>query len=66
MTLHSDIQHNIRILYNITLPIVQKTGRKSCCIRIQIIGITMVSKHNFDDVTCALSYFIYDVSYGLP
>ena len=26
--------------------------RKPCCIRVQILGITMVSEHDFNNVTC--------------
>ena len=38
--------------YNITFPTIEKTGRKLCCIREQLIGIAMVSKRDFDSVTC--------------
>ena len=37
--------------YNIIFPFIEKTGRKPCCIREQMIGIAMVSKHDFDNVT---------------
>ena len=35
--------------YNMIFITIQKTGRKPCCIREQIIGIAMA---DFDNVTC--------------
>ena len=49
-----------RILeYNIIFPTVEKTGRKPCSVREQIIGIAMVSKRDFDNVTCDWSCSSY-------
>ena len=45
--------------YNIIFPTIEKTGRKPCCIREQIIGIAMVSKRDFDNVTCNWSCSSY-------
>ena len=47
--------------YNIIFPTVEKTGRKPCSIREQIIGIAMVSKRDFDNVTYDLSCNIYSL-----
>ena len=45
--------------YNIIFPTIEKTGKKPCSIREQIIGITMVSKRDFDNVTCERSCSSY-------
>ena len=45
--------------YNIIFPTTEKTGRRPCCIREQIIGIEMVSEHDFDNVTCIWSCDVY-------
>ena len=46
----------LRLEYNIVFSSVQKTGRKPCCIREQIIGIVMASQRDFDNVTCVWSF----------
>ena len=38
--------------YNIIFPTIEKTGRNPCSVREQIIGIAVVSKRDFDNVTC--------------
>ena len=38
--------------YSIIPPSIEKTGRKPCCIREQIIGIAMVLEHEFDNLIC--------------
>ena len=45
--------------YDVIFPTVEKTERKPCCIREQIICITMVSKRDFDNVTYDWSCDIY-------
>ena len=45
--------------YNIIFPTIEKTDRKPCSIREQIIGIVMVSKRDFDNVTCIWSCNVY-------
>ena len=45
--------------YNIVFPHVEKTGRKPCCIREQIIGIVMASEGDFDNVICEWSCNVY-------
>ena len=37
--------------YNTTFPTIEKTERKPCSIRKQMIDIVMVSKRDFDNVT---------------
>ena len=41
--------------YNIICSTIEKTGRKSCCIREQMIGIAMTSERDFGNVTCVWS-----------
>ena len=45
--------------YNITLPFIEKTERKSCSIREHIIDILMVSERDFDNVSCVWSCNVY-------
>ena len=47
------IMFKLTLEYNI--PTTEKTGRKPCCIREQIIGIVMASERDFDNVTCVRS-----------
>ena len=51
----SSTRINTMLEYNIIFPAIEKTERKSCCIREQIIDIVMVSERDFDNVTCVLS-----------
>ena len=46
--------NKIYLEYNFDFPTNEKTGRKPCSIREQIIGIAVVSKRDFDNVTCDL------------
>ena len=52
-------QCNPYLEYNIIFPSIEKTGRKPCSIREHIIGIVMVSKRDFDNVTCVWSCNVY-------
>ena len=45
--------------YDIIFPTIEKTGRKPCCVREQIIGIVMASERDFDNVTCVWSCNLY-------
>ena len=52
-TVDNGINHGLlcfRILHY--YPTTEKTGRKPCCIREQIIGIVMASERDFDNVAC--------------
>ena len=50
---------------NIIFPTFQKTGRKLCRIREQIIGSAMASEGDSDNVTCVWSSNLYAL-WGLP
>ena len=41
---------DVRIYYH--FPTIDKTGKKPCSIRVQIIGIAVVSERDFDNMTC--------------
>ena len=48
-----------KLEYNTIFPTLEKTRRKPCPIREQIIGIVMVSERDFDNVTCLWSCSSY-------
>ena len=45
--------------YLLNIPTIEKTERKPCSIREQIIGIVMVSKRDFDNMTYSWSCNMY-------
>ena len=55
----SPLVYKCNLEYNITFPSIKKTGRKPCSIREHIIGIVVVSKRDFGNVTCVWSCNVY-------